>query len=480
MSARAHLAAATAIAAVFVCTSASAEDCPKIRPTDPGGYLGYVYESPASSFASSEGNARVWYTTTGPHAPPLKSSRSDGVPDAVVTVATVLEEAIAGYKKLGFKEAMRDGDYPTCASNGGDDRYDVYLVAFSGGDGATATERCTTASPTVRCPGFMLVEKNFVGRGYKTVLEGAQTVVAHEYFHMVQNAYDSKLDRFWAEGTAQWAVKQIYPSIVDLERFLPEFFSQVERPIDGAVGGVTAGFLYGAAIWPVFLSERHGQGIVLDIFDAEGAGKGSAMDSAEVALAAKKSSVGDEFVLFSAWNAATGSRAGTGGYGKAAAYPEVKMANEFPDGVPAQVDAITAGFSARYYLARDPSPRKITLTADEARLSGMAVPLEGGKARIDQAKVLPTVVTGDAILVLGGRSWKKTDGPFTLAAEAPAAESDAGTDAGPPAATPGEGGKSGCSCTMPASEPFVVPSWLLACLAPLVVAVRRRRTNRAD
>jgi len=441
----------------LIATRARAEDCPKIRPTDPGAPT-FVYDVAAVSYATPEGNVRVWYVTTGKHAPNLTTTRTDGVPDSVATVGAVFEDAIVGYRKLGYKDAIRDGDYPTCASNGGDDRYDIYLVAFGGGDGNTASERCTTASPTVRCPGFITIERNFVAAGYPSALVGAQTVVPHEYFHMIQNAYDSKMDRFWQEGTAQWATKQLHPDLTDMERNMPAFFDQTKNPLDSPpTGGVVSGYLYGSAIWPQFLSERLGQGIVLDIFAADLAGKGTPLVSTASVLTDKKTSLGDEFQMFAVWNASTGKRASSGGYANASKYPMVPDADfaEFPDGAPAQVDAVTAGLAARYYIARDPSPRRISLTTDETRLSGMAMPLEAGKARVDQAKALPTTITGDTIVVLGGRATKKTDVAYSLIADAPA--EDAGVDAGgddtgPPQATPSDS-KSGCSCNTPRTSP---------------------------
>lgn len=445
---------ALAALATFAPSLARAGDdpCPQERPTDPGGYLGYVYDVTPSSFATPEGNGRVWYTTTGSHAVPTKSTRLDGVPDAVATVGEVLEHALAQYATMGYRPPLRDGDFPACASNGGDDRIDVYLVAFTGADGLTVTERCQAVTPKI-CPSFLLVDHAFAG--YKTFTEGAQTVVPHELFHAVQNAYDTTIDRWFAEGSAQWATKQIYPDLVDLERNLPAFFSQVARPIDAAAGGAVAGYLYGSAIWPVFLGETHGPTIVQKIYDSIGASSGTVLDHTDQVLLAEttgKTTLADDFALFATWNAATGKRAGTGGYANAAKYPLIPTPAEFPDGIPAQVTGTTAGFSTRYFALHDPTPRKLVLTADETRLGGVVLPLEGGKARVDLAKALPTDVTGEAIVLLPGRSSKKTDVNYVLAAtdlDAPDAAGDAGADAGdggdaaPGDGNPGSGG--GCS-----------------------------------
>lgn len=453
-------------ATLLVASRASAEECAKNRPTDPSPPSGYVYEGTPKSFATPGGNARVWWTETGTHAPVLTSTRTDGVPDSVAAVGEVLENAIAGYTKLGFKPALRDGDYPSCASNGGDDRVDVYLVAFKGADGQTVSERCTLSGTTQKCPGFILVERDFLSKGYPSAKEGAETVVAHEYFHMVQNAYDQKMDRWWAEGTAQWSTKQLYPSLLDLERNLPAFFSEVSRPIDTPPSGVTSGFLYGAAIWPVFLAQHQSTDSIRLVMEAIDAGKGTVLPATDAVLAAKGTSLSDEFATFAVWNAATGKRAGADGYVDAAKYPLVKT-EPFPDGVPAELGGITAGFGARYYTTTDPAERVISLEADDTRLGGFAVPMEGGKVLVEKAQKLPAKVSGEAMLVLAGRSSKKTDVPWTLRATAPSVDADAGPTA------PSADGDSGGGCTTGRASSGAW--WAIAALA--IVHARRRVTR---
>ncbi|MBI2395279.1 MAG: hypothetical protein HYV09_37265 [Deltaproteobacteria bacterium] len=449
--------------------AASAEECSQNRPTDGAtAYGGYVYEGAAKSWATPEGNARVWWVETGAHAAPTFSSRTDGVPDVVAIVGEVLEQAVAGYQKLGFEPALRDGDYPSCASNGGDGRYDVYLVAFKGADGVTANERCTTVGTAQRCPGFMLVDRNFKARGYDSQREGAETVVAHEYFHMVQNAYDVGMDRWWAEGTAQWAVKQLYPANGDLERFLPSFFAESGRPIDTPPAGVTSGFLYGAAIWPVFLHQHRGKETVTSVMAALGAGKGPVLAATDGVLVGAGTSLADEFAAFATWNAATGSRASSGGYADAAKYPMVNV-EEFPDGETAELSGITAGFASRYYRLADPSPRTITLTTDDTRLGGVAVPLEDGKVALSKAVPLPASVQGEAIVVLAGRSSKKTDVRWALRASVPVVEP-------PPQAT---GGDDDGGCTFTERAPHgAAASAAFVGVALLSALVRRARAPR--
>lgn len=462
-----------ASAVVLGASVAHAEDCPQIRPTDPAGFEGYVYPPGAKSFATPEGNGRIWWTDTGPNAPSLASTRPDGVPDAVAVVGVVLEEALAAYAKMGFKPPVSDGDYPACASNGGDGRVDVYLVAFAGADGQTVTERCTTTPATgtaQRCPGFILAERNFKGKGYASQQQGAQTVVAHELFHLVQNAYDAKMDRWWAEGTAQWSTKQLYPTLQDLELNLLAFFSEVGRPLDSPPSGATAGFLYGSAIWPVFLAQHRGPDTVKLVMESVGAGN-AVLPASELVMTAQATTLADEFGTFAIWNSATGARAGAGGYADAAKYPLVKV-SDFPYGTPAEVTGLTAGFASNYFHTADPAPRTLALEADATRLGGYAVPIEGGKVQVAKALALPAVVTGEAIVVLAGRASKKTDVPFTLRAATPEA------DAGPTA--PGDTSSGGgCAIEVRGAHGRGVTGFTMGGIALLgaIGVVRRRRRS---
>jgi hypothetical protein len=436
-----------------------AEDCTKQRPTDgPNGYQGYAYGAdPYASFGTSR--VLVWYATGGKNAPNLSSTRMDGVPDMVATVAQVADEALAKFEQLGFKKPLSDGSFPACASNGGDGRMDVYLVDFTGADGLTVGEQCATAASGARqCPSFVLAHRR-IDSQYGSALRGARTVVAHELFHAVQNAYDQGMDRFWAEGTAQWAAAQLDPKLGDLERNLPAFFENAKRSIDVTTGGVTAGYLYGAAIWPVFLTETQGLDVVREILEHQAATADPAMASAGAVLEGYGTTLSAAYTTFGAWNASTGSRAGTGGYARAAEYPEVAL-EAFPqDGA----SGVLAGYGNRYYLVQLDGAKQLSLEADAARVNAMIVPLEGGKARVDQAKFLPANVTGDALLVVVGTSASKADAPFTVKVGEPGPRGPTN----PPMRQSG-----GCAATpsAPAGD-----GALLAGLAALVLAARRRR-----
>jgi hypothetical protein len=397
-----------AAAACSIARTATA-DC--TRPTDPGGALGYAYGSAAvQSFGTA--TVRVWYTAEGEHAVNPASSRSDGVPHDVAEVAQVTSDALASYAAMQFRPPVSDAATPACGDDGGDGRLDVYLVHMTGGDGTTVAEsgRCTAVGSAQVCASYILARANFAGL-YPSADIGIHTVLPHEVFHAVQNAYDAGLDRFWAEGTAQWAAKLLDPSLTDLERFLPAFFSQTARSLDAPANGVTSAFLYGAAIWPVFLTQRHGNDVIRAIFDQE-ALAGPALAATDVALHASQAAMATEVPMFAAWNAATGTRAGRGGYPEAAMYPMVTVA-ELTGG---RARGITSGFASYYFHVSVQTRARVALDASATRNAGTLIPLVDGVAQLDAAAPLPaTLAAGEAIVVVSGTTVNKTDAPFSVA-----------------------------------------------------------------
>jgi hypothetical protein len=314
---------------------------------------------------------------------------------------------------MGFRPPPSDGAALPCSSNGGDGRLDVYLVNFGGSsDGTAVPENCVPGGGAPACSSFVLIEGD-LAPSYGSFDVGVRTVLPHELFHAVQNAYDVDTDRYWSEGGAQWAADSLDPTLSDLEHFLPAFFKDPGRPIDLPGGGVVASYFYGSAVWPLFLAQRHGTALIAEALTQEGLLGGSSAKAVDAALLARGSSLAAEFPLFASWNVATGSRAGTGGYPNAATYPESPTR---PLELGVSQAGVLAGLSATYFtFPAGQHSYRLTLEADPARLAGRFLPLEGGKANLDKASELPADVTGDGIVVVAGKSALKTDANFTLA-----------------------------------------------------------------
>ncbi len=452
-------AVAAALGITALLSSSTARAACRGRPTDPSGYEGYAYGA-AEVKSHATAKVRVHWATSGTHAATLTSTRADGVPDSVAYAADVAEEALSKYAAMGYHAVPSDS---ACTSNGGDEKLDIYLVRFNGGDGATVAE-CNGGA----CPSFALIDSTFKN-GYATPEEGFRTVVTHELFHAIQNLYKTNDDPFWAEGTAQWAMKTLHPELEDFERNLPKFFAEPTRSLDAPPTGVTAGYLYGSAVWPLFLASIHGSDVIREIFDIEAQGQ-KPLDATDTVLKGKGSSLAEAFPLFAAWNAATADLAGASGYPDAATYPGIKT-SPLEDGV----KAISSGLSYFVYRGTLDAAYQIALETDPARNGGVVVPIEGGKAKIDLTEKLPANAEGEVLVVVAGTTTKKTDAPFTIRLLPPDPKAD------PPASSSGGtsgGSDDGCAAT-PGSKPSTGALLLAAACASVLVA-RRRRGGRCS
>lgn len=456
---------ALASLASFVAATAIARDaaaqCVGSRPTDPEGYANQTYGTDTvGSYATQD--LRVHYASNGKHAVDPKSTGGDGVPDTVRYAGDIGQAALTKFAAMGFRAIPRDG---ACPSNGGDDKIDIYLVKFAGADGSTAPEACEGAV----CSSFMLVDSTFKNRGYPSIEDGFRTVVVHELFHAVQNAYDREMDRFWAEGTAQWAMKTLHPELTDFEHQLPAFFQSPRQSLDSPPSGVTAGYLYGAAVWPLFLSLRHGESIVREILEAEaGAAGAGTIPATETALGAKGSSIATEFPLFAAWNAATKKYAGAGGYPDAAEYPGVAT-TALEDGAA----GITSGLSSFAYVGTLTERSGLSLETDAARNAGLVVPIEGGKAQLDRATTLPANAEGEVLVIVAGVTTKKTDAKFVVRIGAPIEAGGASSSSSGGSSSGDDGG-----CHTARSAPIPTEGGLAVALGTIAVLVVGRRRSR--
>jgi hypothetical protein len=420
-------------------STARAQSCASARPTESGATQGLSYgDAELAFFDSTSGRARVHFALSGTHAPPAASTLESGVPDAVVVAAQAAEDALDTYSKLGYQPPLGDGDSP-CGSNGDSGAIDIYLIQFAGADGQASLDHCQAGTPK-RCAGFVLVENDFHGGGYRDTAEGMRTVVPHELFHLVQDGYDADVERWWAEGSAQWAGKQVYPELRDLERFLPGYFDNPWRPLNVPPSGVITDFLYATAIWPVFLQQRYDASLVREVYEGFRPGAEDVLSVTDEVLSARGNSLAHEFLQFAAYNAATGSRAPqTGGYVDAAQYPQVDLKLlESSRGELAR--DVASGLGAFYYSLTAGEPSQLTLEATPERVAALFAPVVDGRVELADAKPLPTLVHGEGVVVVAGQTLERTDAPFTLLGQAPA-----GSD--------GAAGKSaGCSLAPPTHE----------------------------
>jgi len=318
MRGRYHWAAVTVLAVAATSCGGEGQDVPVlpspweealVRPDTPGNNLLFNFEPTdvVVTHGSTGGNFLVHYTTDGPNAVPTEDQNSNTVPDFVEDVAEVYEEVLLHYETtLGFRKPVSDENI---TDNGGDDRFDVYLVDFGGmGDGNYQNDSCTGEI----CAGFMIQENDYAGYGYPNTQMANRILGSHEFFHAVQAAYDIEQGSVMAEGTAVWATESFDPSLNDFEWFIDGYLDNPDRPLDEPMPGPVDPFSYGTAIFFKFLEERFGADTVRALWERCENGANGVADPVwftelDPLLAAESSSFAAAFVEFAGYNLLTGA-----------------------------------------------------------------------------------------------------------------------------------------------------------------------------
>jgi hypothetical protein len=293
----------------------------EIRPTDTNVAQMFRFDpgDAVERYGIDGGEFLVHFTRAGRNAVPRADRNDSGVPDFVEDVATIYEDVAVTYQQQwGFRIAARDD---TVANNGGDGRFDVYLLDFGGNaDGAFRTDECTSANRD-RCIGYMVQENDFAGYGYPSLTEAVKILASHEYFHATQAAYDANQDVVVSEGTAVWATERYDPASSDFENYVRAYLARVDRSIDSVPPGPVPPSAYGTALFFRFLSEKHGDDVVRQLYEQLENGRGDPSEPANQAdptwliqtdallKSRYQSSFAEAFETFATWNLYTGPAA---------------------------------------------------------------------------------------------------------------------------------------------------------------------------
>ncbi len=388
-----------------------------LRPTDTSSALMWRFlgTDVVESFGADGGSFKVHYTRAGINAVPTLDADDSGVPDSVEQVDATYEAVGALYHgPLGFRRPVGDG---TISDNGGDGRFDVYLLDFArAADGAFRVDQCPAPTPE-RCLGYVVQENDFVGYGYPNITVATRILGSHEYFHAVQAAYDNDQSVVISEGTAVWATERFDPSTDDFENFVAGYLNRTDRPIDSPPPGPVPSFAYGSAIFFKFLTERHDDALIRKLWEHLENGQGDPSEAADVAnptfviqldALLKRdygSSFSAEFTEFTKWNLYTGAAAAPAlAYAEGSKYPAVASTAVT---LPYQADGVRIFYaSAQYFAAPAAGRMRVTAALVDSQLTttddlgGMVVWLVARKNGRNTEAI--RVTAGETVDVAGG------------------------------------------------------------------------------
>jgi len=350
---------------------------PEVRPDTPGNGLQFNFDPGdlVETLASPSGKILVHFTRMGANAVPAQDADVSGVPDFVEEVATVYDDVLAYYESIGFRPPRADEGLP---DNGGDGKFDVYLVDFAGiGDGAFQIDACDSVKKS-QCSGYMVQENDYQGYGYPSTLVANRILASHEFFHGIQGAYDRDQGNVFSEGTAVWATESFDGTLNDFEWFIDGYLNNTGRSLDVTLPGPVDSFGYGAGIFFQFLEEKYGAGTVRDLVERTEDGSFGETDPQWLSVTGKmleanaQTTFPDAFVEFATWNLFLGSKSDpTRSYVNCAKYPQVKME---PASAP-YTDLLRLFYaSAQYYRSFPADREKMTaaLTSAETALGETA------------------------------------------------------------------------------------------------------------
>ena len=195
---------------------------------------------PAAPIASAESPrfCAFWVDAAGfEDAPDLTDangvSDGDGTPDYVEAILEIAEfsysvEVAPG--PLGWVPPKPDtegcGADPSAHA-------DIYLKQL-GTNGLFGYESPDPGQGQARSQhGYMVIDNDYATAeyGYPDPLDPAKVTFAHEFNHLLQQAYDSFQDQWMFEATATWAEDHVYPAINDYINFIQAFASSPATPI---------------------------------------------------------------------------------------------------------------------------------------------------------------------------------------------------------------------------------------------------------
>ena len=231
------------------------------RPDDgaSGGELGFEPKYVTDDGSSCGAHVCVhWVEDTSDDA--VQGADNDGdistVPAWVRTTLATMETVYAKeVTSLGYRAPLPDGTL------GGNGKLDVFLADL-GGDGLYGYCATDDPNPESRTAfGYCVLDNDYSPSQFpaKTPLQNLQVTAAHEYFHMVQFAYDWSEDAWFMEGTAAWMEDEVYDGVNDNLAYLVESpLTYPYVPLDLWADGL---FMpYGNWVFWKFLSESTGPG----------------------------------------------------------------------------------------------------------------------------------------------------------------------------------------------------------------------------
>jgi len=275
--------------------------------------LEFYYDSPSAHF-------RIHYDISGANKVPAVDANVNGISDYVENCAVILDSVWAKeVDDLGYIPPPSDGWYPLFMDNGGDGKYDIYLLNLGSDYLGYAFPETTNSTPPISYTSFFVLDNDYLGYPpYHEQLDWLKVTAAHEFFHAIQFGYDvfegelagNTLKPYWMEMSAVWMEDVVFDNINDYIYYLRSFFKAPWLSLR-TFRNEEDRHPYGSCVWPIYLGERFGIDIIKDIWTkcAEVPFDNVLSATDQILNDLYGSSLNEAFREFSVWNYFTADRA---------------------------------------------------------------------------------------------------------------------------------------------------------------------------
>jgi hypothetical protein len=353
------------------------------RPTDAHDRYGDSYPAPAPIASAESAHFCVFWVNDSKFddAPNLGDSNGvadgDGIPDYVEEILEIAEysysiEVAPG--PLGWKPPKRDK--AGCGADPGA-RADVYLKQL-GSQGLFGYESPDPGQGQKRSQhGYLVLDDDYSATEYgffADPLAPAKVTFAHEFNHLLQQAYDSFQDIWMFEATAVWVEELVYPEINDYVNFVRSFALTPGAPITevAAANGLK---IYGTAVWNHWLDRGgggYGPDAILRAWEVSDVAK-----PADFGISAYDEAIRDkggrgfsrEFVRFAAATAEW--RTGDGGFPDGASYADMRRKGALRRGREARFELDHTGY--RLFDVKPAGKLRLTVAVEDGVRAGIAL-----------------------------------------------------------------------------------------------------------
>ena len=227
------------------------------------------------------------HDASSPDAPSLRDRDGNGVPDSVEALLGSFEAArsfLLG--ELGYRPPPVGGPSRIYITG----REDHAVTRLAPGEGRSRQSFTIVSTSALR------------GRSPRSL----RVLAVHEYFHAIQNGYDSDYDPWFGEASATW-VQDVFDDGLDSNHHHLRAFVPFPRR---SLTDIQGDHEYGAFLFVQFLVERYGggrPGIVREIWEqmaapeAAGQPQAGSLDAIEAALARRATTFEQAWAEFQLW-----------------------------------------------------------------------------------------------------------------------------------------------------------------------------------